>query len=107
MSRSTRELLQEALVHLELASQYAGGEDLDQLAVDAICMRLSAGIEVLARLEPDVRWRLFADDWQFIWGMRNRIAHGYLLVDPAIVRQTILVDLPDIVRRVRSELSDV
>lgn len=106
MSRSTPELLGEALVHLELARKYAGGEDLNQLVIDAICMRLSAGIEVLERLDPDVRVRLFGDNWQFMWGMRNRIAHGYLLVDSEIVSQTIEIDLPDIVQEVRRELSD-
>jgi len=45
MSRSTKELLREALVHLELAGEYAGDKDLDQqLVIDAICMRLSAEI---------------------------------------------------------------
>ncbi len=70
-------------------------------------MRLSAGIEVLARLDFDVRTNLFGDNWQFMWGMRNRIAHGYLLVDSDIVRQTIEVDLPDIVRMIGRELSDI
>ncbi len=55
MSRSTQELLREALVHLELATKYASDEDLDQLVIDAVCMRLSAGIEVLARLDFQVR----------------------------------------------------
>ncbi|MGL5863608.1 MAG: HepT-like ribonuclease domain-containing protein [Phycicoccus sp.] len=58
MSRSTPELLREALVHLEPASE-----------------------------------------------MRNRIAHGYLLLDADIVTQTIEIDLPDIVRNVERELS--
>lgn len=107
MSRSTEELLHEALVHLELAQRYSSDEDLDQLVIDAICMRLSAGIEVLARLDPHVRNTLFGSDWPFMWGMRNRIAHGYLLVDSDIVRQTVQVDLPDIVRIVRRELSRV
>lgn len=40
MSRSTPELLRETLVHLELASQFAG-------------------IDVLARVDPDTRARLF------------------------------------------------
>ncbi len=106
MSRSTQELLREALVHLELVGEYAGGEDLDhQLVIDAICMRLSAGIEVLARLEPDVRARLFGDSWPFMSGMRNRIAHGYLLVSSDIVRQTIEIDLPDIVRVINGEIA--
>lgn len=89
MSRSSQELLREALVHLELAGEYAAGKVLDQLAIDAICMRLSAGVEVLARLEADMRSHLFGDSWRLIWGMRHRIAHGYLLVDSDIVRQTI------------------
>jgi uncharacterized protein with HEPN domain len=70
-------------------------------------MRLSAGIEVLARLVPDTRSRLFGDNWQFMWGMRNRIAHGYLLVDSGIVHQTIETDLPDIVRAITRELFGV
>lgn len=106
MSRSTDELLREALVHLELANSYADNSDLDQLIIDAICMRLSAGIEVLARLDVPVRSALFGASWPFMWGMRNRIAHGYLLVNSDIVRQTIKVDLPDIVRVIRNELLD-
>ena len=67
MSRSTQELLREALVHLEMAGNYAEGDGLEQLVIDAICMRLSAGIEVLARLDPGVRARLFGDNWQLMW----------------------------------------
>ncbi|UFU03832.1 DUF86 domain-containing protein [Ruania suaedae] len=105
MSRSTTELLREAIVHLELVDEYAGGDLDNQLVIDAICMRLSAGIEVLARLEPDLRARLFGDDWQFMSGMRNRIAHGYVLVDPDIVRQTIEIDLPGILDVINQELA--
>ncbi|MDQ6688871.1 MAG: DUF86 domain-containing protein [Actinomycetota bacterium] len=100
------ELLREALVHFEMAGEYASGEDLDQLVIDAICMRLSAGIEVLARLDPDARASLFGDDWQLMWGMRNRIVHGYLLVDPDIVKQTLDADLPDIVKTIRQATLD-
>lgn len=32
-----------------------------------------------------------------MWGMRNRITHGYLLVDPVIVHSTIERDLPAMV----------
>lgn len=106
MTRSPQELLREALVHLELAATYARSEILDQLIVDAICMRLSAGIEVLARIEAPARTNLFGDNWRFMWGMRNRIAHGYLLVDSDIVRQTVEVDLPDIIRLIRGGISD-
>jgi uncharacterized protein with HEPN domain len=75
------------------------------MIIDAVCMRLSAGIEVLARLDPAVRDRMFADDWHHVWGMRNRIAHGYLLVDADIVRKTVDVDLPEIVSVIRREIA--
>lgn len=70
-------------------------------------MRLSVGIEVLARLDTNVRARLFGDDWQLMWGMRNRIAHGYLLVDSDIVNQRIEIDAPAIVRVITHELTGV
>ena len=69
-------------------------------------MRLSAAIEVLASLDPDVRERCFGDDWALMWGMRNRIAHGYLLVDSEIIQQTISDDVPLIVRRLTVEARD-
>lgn len=59
---------------------------------------------MLARLDLHVRNTLFGNDWQFMWGMRNGIAHGYLLVNSDIVRQTVQADLPDIARIVRREL---
>lgn len=90
-----------------MANKCASDDDLDQLVIDAICMRLSAGVAVLARLDFQVRTKLFGDNWQFMWGMRNRIAHGYLLVDSDIVRQAIDVDLPDIVQMIGRELSDI
>ena len=37
--------------------------------------------------------------------MRNRIAHGYLLVDPVIVRQTVDHDLVSIVASIRQALA--
>lgn len=72
----------------------------DQLVIDAVCMRLSAGIETLATVDPAVRADLFGDDWRLMWGMRNRIAHGYLLVDSSIIRQTVNHDIPGIVVRI-------
>ncbi|MGV8847803.1 MAG: HepT-like ribonuclease domain-containing protein [Tessaracoccus sp.] len=90
-----------------MANQYASDEDLDQLVIDAICLRLSKGIKVLARLDSHVRSKLFGDNWQFMWEMRNRIAHGYLLVDADIVRRTTEIDLPDILRMIRREVSDI
>lgn len=104
MSREPDEILRDALAHFETMQAYAEHDLDDQLVIDAICMRLSAGIEALATLEPDVRDRLFGTDWPLMWGMRNRIAHGYLLVDTAIIRQTLAQDIPKIIDRIQDRL---
>lgn len=106
MSRSTREILREALTHFELMLDHANRDVTDQVVIDAVCMRLSAGVEVLNRLAPAVRDEMFGESWRLMWGMRNRIAHGYLLVEPAIIRRTLRRDIPAIIEQVRRALAD-
>ncbi|MFB9775556.1 DUF86 domain-containing protein [Brevibacterium otitidis] len=85
ISRTTPEILADALTHLQKTTEYLQhGED--QLVVDAICMRLSAGIEALSGWPKEERDRLFSGMWPDMRGMRNRIAHGYLDVDPQVVQ---------------------
>lgn len=104
MSRTTNETLRDSLAHFEVMQGHAK-QDLDErLVIDAVCMRLSAGIEALATLDPTTREEIFGDDWPLMWGMRNRIAHGYLLVDATIIRQTLAQDIPSIVSRTRLRL---
>ena len=105
MKRDRDDLLRDALAHFEVMARYATQDTSDQLVIDAICMRLSAGLDVLANLDADIRAELFAGQWSLMWGMRNRIAHGYLLVDPAIVRQTIDHDMVVIVTSIRQALA--
>lgn len=57
--------------------------------------------------QPNVRDQLFGIDWPLMWGMRNRIAHGYLLVDTAIVRQTLAQDVPTIIERIRGRITSL
>ncbi len=40
-----------------------------------------------------------------MWGMRNRIAHGYLLVSPEIVRATVERDLPEMIQLIEAALA--
>jgi uncharacterized protein with HEPN domain len=94
MTRTPEDVLREAQTHFTLMTRHARGDLADQLVIDAICMRLSAGVEALARLDTATRDRLFGDAWPLMWGMRNRIAHGYLLVDTDIVRRTLEHDIP-------------
>lgn len=95
------EILQDALAHFEIMQGHAEQGIDERLVIDAVCMRLSAGIEVLSALDPDVREEVFGGVWPLMWGMRNRIAHGYLLVDTTIIRETLAHDVPSIMRRIR------
>lgn len=101
MTRGRDEVLRDALEHFRLMQDHAQRDLAEQLVIDAVCMRLSAGIEALAGLDDDQRHELFDGNWALMWGMRNRIAHGYFLVDADIVRRTLQVDIPPIVERIR------
>ena len=106
MTRTPQEVLREARTHFVLMRQHAQGDLADQLVIDAVCMRLSAAVEALARLDTPTRDQLFGDAWPLMWGMRNRIAHGYLLVNTDIVRRTLQHDIPPILARIEAELTD-
>ncbi len=104
MNRDTSDIRGDALALFEIMQSHAEQDLNDQLVIDAVCMRLSAGIEALAALDPTELQSLFGADWSLMWGMRNRIAHGYLLVDPTVIRATLTHDVPTIVRRIRRTL---
>lgn len=104
--KQPKQVLLEAMAHFEVVADYGLGDLSDQKTIDAICMRLSAGIEALSGLSAADREALFGDVWSQMWGMRNRIAHGYLLVEPAIVRSTVDRDLPVMVEAVRTAIDD-
>ena len=110
MKRTEAELLGEARTHLGILMQHAQHDSEDQLVIDAISMRLSAAIEVLARLRDETevlarlrdetRDALFDGNWSGAWGLRNRIAHGYALVDSTVVRETVNFEVPELIQRI-------
>lgn len=107
MSRTTRERLADAALHLEAATSYADDGVFDEKTIDAICMRVSAGIEALNALSPSRRDQLFGDQWPAMWGMRKRIAHTYSRVEVAVIIATVREDLPEIRERIRAYLDTI
>ena len=87
-----------------MGSDCGSGDLPDQKPIDGIGMRRWGGSEALSGLGAADREALFGDVWSQMWGMRNRIAHGYLLVEPAIVRSTVDRDLPVMVEAVRTAI---
>ena len=72
----------------------------DQLTVDAISLRIMAGIEAINDLDPQMRDVLVGDVWRDMRAMRNRIAHAYDTIDAALVEATIQQDVPLLLARI-------
>lgn len=100
MRRTDRERLHDAVLHFDIASAYAKEGPLDQKSLDAICMRIAAGVDSLNSLSQELRDQLFGEEWYAMWGMRNRIAHTYARVEEEVVVATVHIDLPEIRLRI-------
>ncbi|WP_062310256.1 hypothetical protein [Demequina rhizosphaerae] len=59
MTRTEAERLRDARRHLATALEYGQHAPLEQVHLDAICMRIAAGIEALNGLSPGSRHALF------------------------------------------------
>jgi len=105
VTRTEQEILEEALDSLELVASYVAREDrTKQLVLDAISMRIIAGVEALNKLDPQRREELFGDGWTHMRAMRNRIAHGYEFVDPEVVLETATRDVPRVLETINAVL---
>ena len=97
MSRTEDQIIAEAAYHLTRLSEHLDRADLsDDTVFDAVCLRLSAAVESLSGLDDERRTALFGEDWRAMWGMRNRIAHGYVGVDRASIEATVNNDVPQL-----------
>jgi len=104
VSRTADERLGDALRHLDAAIAYSDDGIFDEKTIDAMCMRISAGIEALHALSASRRKQLFGELWPAMWGMRNRIAHTYSRVEAAVIIATVREDLPEIRKRIHANL---
>ena len=95
MSRTDREVTQDALNHLAVLRAHLSRGDLDdQTIADAVSLRLAAALEALAQGTDGLRERLFLGEWHIAWATRNRIAHSYIQIDHGIISATVADDLP-------------
>ncbi|WP_062465705.1 HepT-like ribonuclease domain-containing protein [Demequina maris] len=105
MNRTDAERIADARLHLATALEYGKPAPLDQVRIDAICMRIAAGIEALNGLPPTSRDALFGASWPAMWGMRNRIAHTYARVERDVVVATLRDDIPAVIAALDGELA--
>lgn len=103
-SRTPDELLHEALFHCERALSYSQRDLSDAMTLDAVALRIVAGIDAIGALPEDLRSEVTGGDWPVIRGMRNRIAHGYMAVDSEVLATTAREDVPILVQALRKTI---
>lgn len=106
VGRTPVELYEESLFHLRIALRHAAADRDDQLVVDAVSMRLAAGVEALSGLDDTRREALLGRRWRAMWGMRNRIVHGYLVIARDVLDRTVEDDIPGLVATIEAALAD-
>lgn len=108
VKRTDDECLADALGHLDVLKLHlaSNGRD-DQLVLDAAALRLSAAIECVALVSEERRTGVIDErSWRTIKSMRNRIAHAYEFMDPAVLRATFDSDVAGFERDVRRMLGE-
>ncbi len=75
--------------------------DSDDLFALGITRLLEIIGEAASRVSPQTRQRHDEIPWSQITGMRNRLIHGYDVIDEDILWQTITHDLPALVRSLK------
>jgi uncharacterized protein with HEPN domain len=88
--------------HAQEAVAMGRGKTQDDIAADRkLQLALTRLIEIVgeaaARVSPETRLRHPEIPWPAMVGMRNRLIHGYDMVDWAVLQSTISVDLPQLV----------
>jgi uncharacterized protein with HEPN domain len=92
-------LLDDMLTSLAAIQSYMAGVDeagfqANPILQDAVIRRLEILGEAATLLHADYRAQHSEVPWRAIAGMRNRLLHGYFVVDMDVVWNAIQVDLP-------------
>ena len=111
MNGRDRKVLQKMLTHAEHIQDYTGEmKSLDSFAADdktveaCVFNMMQIGELAHAELSDECKSELTVIPWNQIYGMRNRIVHGYGEVSMDIVWETIETDIPVLMKELREAL---
>ena len=90
--------IQQAIVKIQRYTQGKQETDffLDELIQDGVIRNLEIVGEAVTKLSPELKDRYSHVPWAEISGMRNRLIHGYMSVNMAIVWDTVAQLVPDL-----------
>lgn len=97
-----RTALEDMLVYAREAAQAARGRCRGDLETDRFfCLGLQRLVEIIGeaarRVSHETQLQYPQVPWKQVVGMRNRLIHGYDVVDADVLWDTVLVDLPPLV----------
>ena len=111
MENKDKEVLLKILRHAEHAIEYASKhEDCSKFQSDDMCVEatvfnlMQIGELAKVSLSDELKSSIKSIPWNQIYGLRNRIVHGYEGVNFTIVWDTIKDDLPELIKEIRSLL---
>ena len=86
MSRNTALYIKDILKHMDRAQNYTTGHDLKSFrSNDMVCDAVIRCIEVIGEatknIPTDIRDKYQSIPWRDMAGMRDKVIHGYYLVD--------------------------
>lgn len=101
-----RHMLQHASEAVELASTRNRDDLEEERLVELSLVRLVEIVgEAASRVTSETREAHPEIPWREIVGMRNRLIHGYDVVDHDVLWQTIREDLPPLIRQLEKVLA--
>jgi uncharacterized protein with HEPN domain len=101
--------LRHMLEHAQEAIALARGKTLDDLRTQRVVqLALVRLVEIVGeaanRVSGDTQTRNPGIPWRQIGGMRNRFIHGYDAIDMSVLWDTLQIDLPDLIVRLKDAM---
>jgi uncharacterized protein with HEPN domain len=91
--------------HAREARQHASGRTRADLDRDRLLVLVEVIGEAASQVPAEVRERFPSIPWRDIIGMRNRLIHGYDVVDLDALWDTVTNDLPPLIAQLEAALS--
>ncbi len=112
MSRNTSLYIKDILEHMDRAQKYTTGHDLrsfssDDMVCDAVIRCIEVIGEATKNIPTDIRDKYQSIPWRDMAGMRDKVIHGYYLVDLEMVWLVVTEDIPMLMPKIKKTIEDI
>ena len=109
--RDTTVSLRQMLDYAREAQLFSSGRSRGDLEDDRMfSLAVTKLVEIIGeaanRVPPDDRMKYSSIEWGSIIGMRNRLAHGYDVLDFDVIWETVTVNIPSLIESLQESLAE-